>query len=614
MKKTLSLTFALCIVVLLLITCKKKPEVETYNLTITNESVSTTTTTATITADFSFPTEIYDIKVVVSTNSGMGESTIIPTTISGHTLSVTLQNLTMNTKYYYCYRYSNNVNMVDTDVKSFTTLNASQAIVTTGEVSDITKTTAQGHGNVSDDGEAAVTERGVCWSTSHNPTIDGSHANNGTGTGEYTVNITGLTTGTTYYVRAYAKNSIGTSYGNEVSFTTLPDEGVPSVTTAEVTNITKTSAKSGGNVTSDGGATVTERGICWSLNHNPTIADSHHTNGSGTGTYTISMTGLTKATTYYVRAYAKNSVGISYGNELEFTTLADLPTVSTVNITNITEYDAVCGGIVIDDGGASVTARGVCYGTNINPTIGNTHTLDGIGVGSFVSVLSGLTPNTTYYIRAYATNSVGTSYGEQKTFVTAKGGWLYYGNNSYVGAIGLTNGGTMTWASMFPTNTLSEFTGTNITKIKFYVHDNNVLGTYTLNIYRGGTSSPTTLIHTQNINVTSKGWIEVPISPLELVITQTLWVSLSFTHQSDQYPACYSIGVNDPNARWIFMNSTWQDVGSVMSSGDGSWMIRTYVTSLTKGNKGIEIELPQGISNENNIYKDEIKTSFSNKR
>ena len=92
--------------------------------------------------------------------------------------------------------------------------------VTTSQVSDITQVSAVSGGNVTDDGGSAVTERGICWSTSQNPTINNSHVANGTGTGSFTCQMTGLTAGTKYYVRAYAKNSQGTAYGSEVSFTT----------------------------------------------------------------------------------------------------------------------------------------------------------------------------------------------------------------------------------------------------------------------------------------------------------------------------------------------------------------------------------------------------------
>ena len=100
---------------------------------------------------------------------------------------------------------------------------ATAPTVTTTAISEIDKTTATGGGNVTADGGATVTARGICWSTSQNPTVDGSHTTDGTGTGSFTSSMTGLTANTTYYVRAYATNSAGTAYGEEVSFTTLPD-------------------------------------------------------------------------------------------------------------------------------------------------------------------------------------------------------------------------------------------------------------------------------------------------------------------------------------------------------------------------------------------------------
>ena len=192
--------------------------------------------------------------------------------------------------------------------------------VTTNEVTDITITSAICGGNVTADGGATVTARGVCWSTSQNPTITGSHTTDGSGTGSFTSNITGLNAGTTYYVRAYATNSEGTSYGSRKSFTTTQHYEPPTVTTNNVTGITETTAVCGGNVTADGGATVTARGVCWSTSQNPTISDSHTTDGSGTGSYTSNITGLNAGTTYYVRAYATNSYGTSYGSQKNFTT------------------------------------------------------------------------------------------------------------------------------------------------------------------------------------------------------------------------------------------------------------------------------------------------------
>jgi hypothetical protein len=97
------------------------------------------------------------------------------------------------------------------------------------------------------------------------------------------------------------------------------------------------------------------------------------------------------------------------------------PGVATIVVTEIGTTTATTGGYVYDDGGASVTARGVCWSTMPNPTPRNNHTSDGTGTGSFVSSITGLEPGTSYYVRAYATNSVGTAYGNSYSFVASDG-------------------------------------------------------------------------------------------------------------------------------------------------------------------------------------------------
>lgn len=100
-------------------------------------------------------------------------------------------------------------------------------------------------------------------------------------------------------------------------------------------------------------------------------------------------------------------------------TQIQVPVVSTNNVTGITSASSVCGGNVTDEGGGTVTQRGVCWSTASNPTISDNKTSDGSGSGSFTSNITGLSPNTTYYVRAYATNSAGTSYGSAISFQTA---------------------------------------------------------------------------------------------------------------------------------------------------------------------------------------------------
>jgi hypothetical protein len=200
-------------------------------------------------------------------------------------------------------------------------------VTSTLAISNISYTTASSGGSISIDGGAAVSARGVCWSTSSNPTIALSTKTiDGSGTGSFTSSIIGLVAGTTYYVRGYATNSVGTAYGNQVVFTATALT-LATLTTTAISAITNTTASSGGSISIDGGAAVSARGVCWSTSSNPTIALSTKTiDGSGIGTFTSSITGLVAGTMYYVRAYATNSAGTSYGNELIINTL-DLLTI-----------------------------------------------------------------------------------------------------------------------------------------------------------------------------------------------------------------------------------------------------------------------------------------------
>ena len=185
----------------------------------------------------------------------------------------------------------------------------------------ITPSTATSGGSVSTDGGRAITARGVCWSTTANPTIADSKTTNAGTTGIFTSSLTSLSTGTTYYVRAYATNAIGTGYGTAISFTTSASAVIPTLdATTAASVITATSATSGGTVSSDGGSAITARGVCWSTTANPTIANSITTDAGTTGAFTSSITGLTQQTTYYVRAYATNSMGTAYGSPITFIT------------------------------------------------------------------------------------------------------------------------------------------------------------------------------------------------------------------------------------------------------------------------------------------------------
>jgi uncharacterized protein (TIGR02145 family) len=290
--------------------------------------------------------------------------------------------------------------------------------VTTSDPVEITQTTVTAGGNITSDGGAEIKIAGVCWSTSHNPSVKDQHSNDSKTPGSFTSNLTGLTPNTTYYLRAYANNMAGTAYGEEVSFTTSQIT-LATINTSDILSITAISATSGGNITSDGGDPVTERGVCWSTDINPTVDDSKTSDGSGPGNYESEITNLQPVTTYYVRAYATNVTGTAYGNEISFSTLASAPVITTSDVTSITTYTAKSGGTVISDGGGgSVTERGLCWSVIQNPTTDDNITEEEPGLGPFTSNLIDLKANTTYYLRAYAINATGTGYGNEVIFTT----------------------------------------------------------------------------------------------------------------------------------------------------------------------------------------------------
>ncbi len=291
--------------------------------------------------------------------------------------------------------------------------------LTTTAVTAITTTGATSGGNITDDGGAEVTDRGICWGTATNPTTSGSKVSSGVGSGSFSADLTGLTPNTLYYVRAFATNSEGTAYGNEVSFTTAQVVGA-TVTTAAVTAIAQTTATAGGNVTADGGADITERGVYFGTTSNPSSGGTKvAAAAAGTGAFTVNLTGLTPGTLYYVMAFATNSSGTSYGTAVQFTALAAAPAVTTAQATSVTQSSAVAGGSVTSTGGAAITERGVYFGTGNDPATTGTKVTATLGdVGSFTVNLTTLTAGTRYYFVAFATNSAGTSFGTVLDFTT----------------------------------------------------------------------------------------------------------------------------------------------------------------------------------------------------
>lgn len=209
----------------------------------------------------------------------------------------------------------------------------------------------------------------------------------------------------------------------------------PTLETAEVLNVKSDVATVVGFVIASGDGLV-ERGVCYNTQPSPTVDHNKvaYTGDAKTATFNVTLTGLNFATKYYARAYAITNAGVIYGEEFSFTTLPILPTVTSKPVTDIAGTSATTGGNVTHTGGADITARGVVYGTAPNPTIANSRTTDGTGAGEFTSLLTGLSGLTKYYVRAYATNSAGTAYGEEIEFTTLVSIRTWYLPGDYVEA------------------------------------------------------------------------------------------------------------------------------------------------------------------------------------
>jgi hypothetical protein len=387
---------------------------------VTSVSTNTATVSAQITSNGTCYSSLSQKGICWSTspNPTLSNSSV-SNSATTNTYSCNLSGLLTNTTYYVRAYATNNTGTSYGNQLTFTTLNSSPPMVSTSPANSITTNSAIGNGNVTFQGTYTVTSRGICWSTSSNPTTANFTCTSGGGLGAFSCNMSGLSPNTTYYYRAFAISGAGTVYGGQSFFTTLSSTS-PSVTTTSVTGVSYTSATGNGNVTSQGSSTVTSRGICWSTTPNPTTANSLCTSGSGTGTYACTMSGLSANTTYYARAFATNSAGTSYGSQVTFTTLSSSPpSVTTNSVTGITTSSATGNGNVTNQGSATVTTRGICWSTSPNPTTANSSCTSGSGTGVFSCTMSGLAVNTTYYVRAFAISSAGTSYGSQTSFTTA---------------------------------------------------------------------------------------------------------------------------------------------------------------------------------------------------
>ena len=239
-----------------------------------------------------------------------------------------------------------------------------------------------------------------------------------TGENVTTYSDNNLEQGKTYSYRIYAFNSndAPSPNSNEVIATT---NDIPVLSTTVVSSISAFSAVSGGNISNGGGSSIIAKGIVWSSEPNPTIDLTTRTeDGTGTDGYTSDITDLLWTTDYYVRSYATNATGTGYGDEITFTT--GQATIETVMPNDIAFFSALSGGNIGDNGGYPITSRGIVWDVEPGPTIDLiTKTEDGAGTGDFMSSLTDLASNVTYYVKSYAISDGGIAYGQELEFTTS---------------------------------------------------------------------------------------------------------------------------------------------------------------------------------------------------
>jgi len=366
-----------------------------------------------------------------STNGTLYTPVATYTNVAGGTKTITnLQNTTRYIRWTYSLKLIN-YNIALKNVSLLANVSSNTLSLTTQATTSLASTTATLNGTITsfDASSAFANAYGFCWSTTVLPTITDSKVDKGfsSTTGAYSHSISNLSPFTTYYVRAYATNSSAvTIYGDQVNFTTTT--GLSAVSTQATTTIASTTATLNGAINSLGDTPVTAHGFCWNTVTSPTIENSKIDLGvrNATGALTSDISSLLPSTTYYVRSFATNNAGTTYGSEVNFTTTSGLATMSTQAATSITSTTTSLNGTIIsfDSSTAFVNSYGFCWNTTGSPTVTNTFIDKGFSstIGDFSHSISNLTPNTTYYVRAYSLNAAGTpSYGSEISFSTTTG-------------------------------------------------------------------------------------------------------------------------------------------------------------------------------------------------
>ena len=343
--------------------------------------------------------------------------------------------------------------------------------ITTTTASDITTTTVTLGGNITTDGGATVSARGFVYSSSDNtPTLGEGGVTNvldGSGTGVFNESISGLSASTTYYYQTYATNSEGTSYGGVESFATSAPNTPPSIsvnnglTLNEGTTELIDSGKLNATDAETGSGSDITFTITSAVSYGVLFIDSNPSNVFETGDIELVVNAtFTLDDINNDRLRYTNTVGDQNADSFEFKVsdpnggeltnqtftitinLLEVPTLTTTAASGVTNTTATLGGNVTNNGGAAVTERGIVYNTTGTPNVDDDSKVQiGSGDGSFSDEITGLTAGTEYFVRAYAINSEGTSYGGVESFTTSNPqleNFFWSADNLSAGATGVT--------------------------------------------------------------------------------------------------------------------------------------------------------------------------------
>jgi len=297
------------------------------------------------------------------------------------------------------------------DEISFTTLVASKPIIITDEITSITSSGAVCGGSIISDGGTPILASGICWSETNNPTINEFHTVEHHDSTTFECYIENLKPGKAYFVRSFATNIKGTSYGSSLAMATLTT--LPVVTGVQPSMISSALISCSGNVVSDGGTVLIDKGVCWSNTDEPTLQNEYKSAGNQTGKYYLLISGLTPDRDYYFRSYAQNSHGTVYGRTFKFKTSPTSPSVKTGNMTIIGSSSVTASGEILSGNGGQIIQKGICWSTRPQPDLTDTFLVSNSDLNPFYSIIFGLEIGKIYYLRAFATNQYGTSYGNE---------------------------------------------------------------------------------------------------------------------------------------------------------------------------------------------------------